>query len=232
MSENSIKVSESRPRFKISKRAGRNLKIHPRIKLKIKNIVNPKLGRVNSGFEPQRINDIGPLYVSLRTCLKDFYSIRSSRLTGSTISKAASHWKIKNIENRLDVLLHRRGLTNSILQARQVISHGHVYTIFSHEYNNLLPSFDQSFNEFKLKNPSYIVKKGMIIYIENNFWQQRIKSNIIQWNNWLKIKSNRRIPPYIEVDYINGSFVLVNNPKLNTILIPAGLGKSTQSQRI
>lgn len=204
------KASESRPRFRMSIRSGMNLRMHPNAKDKI----IPSLGMIDSGFEPQRIDDRGPMQVSLRACLKDLYGIRKSKLTGSTIVRASTSWKYKNIERRLDVLMHRSGLVNSIGQARQIISHGHVL-------------IKKESGIIKIKRPGYIVCKNVIVYIEGESWHKFSNMSIKQWSKWdVKSNMNRIIPPYMEVDYVNGSFVLINEPNKNTILIPAGLGKT------
>lgn len=205
------KPSESRPRFRMSNRSGMNLRMHPNAKDKI----IPSLGMIDSGFEPQRIDDMGPMQVCLRACLKDLYGIRKSKLTGSTIVRASAAWKYKNIERRLDILRHRSGLVNSIGQARQLINHGHVL-------------IKKESRVIKMKRPGYIVCKNKIVYIERNSWQKIRGMSLNQWSKWdIKSNMNRTVPPYLEVDYVNGSFVLINEPMKNTILIPAGLGKTS-----
>lgn len=214
------KSSESRPRFRRSKLSGRNLRRHPKgIK---RSWILPTLGRWESGFEPQRIDDRGPRQVRLRACLKDLYGVRSTRISGKTIVRAAGKWNIQpgELEHRLDILLHRSGLANSRSQARQLVSHSHVYV------ENVL-----------VTKPSHYVKVGQLVYIEPNFWIQQLNCVTHQWSKWREYSSAtkvstlvplRVIPPYLEVDYLSGSRIFVNKPTGQTTLLPAGLGKRAQ----
>ena len=216
-----ISISESRPRFRVTKRSGMNLRRHPRaLKLAIcnsnKNLINPNLGRAESYFEPQRIDDRAPRQVSRRSCLKDLYGVRTAKLTGSTIVRASAPWKFKNIDRRLDVILHRSGLANSIIQARQRISHGHVF-------------LKKDTSVINRKRPSYIICLNEVIYIDPIYWSKFNQRAIKQWKLWPQTNNTtwRTIPSYLEVDYLNGSLIRINYPNKNNILIPAGLGKTT-----
>lgn len=207
-------------RFRISKRSGMNLRMHPNQQ----NRINSTLGMSNSGFQPVRLNDIGPMEVILRSCLKDLYSIGTSRRARSTIVRPNTRWKTKNLDRYVIVLLHRSGLVNSINQARQLVTHGHIF-LKKGDTSNVIT------------RPTYVVAVGDIIYIDNVVWNNLVKSNVVQWSKW-KIDSviksntaeevynvNRRIPPYVEVDYNNGSMILVNECNDENVLLPAGLGK-------
>jgi ribosomal protein S4 len=211
----------SRPRFRLTKRSGRNLRRHPRaLKLalcKSGKLLNPHIGCLESYFEPQRIDDRAPRRVSLRASLKDLYGIRKASLTGSTVVRASAKWSYQNIDRRLDVLLHRAGLTNSINHARQRVSHGFVYGI------------KNSTTVVQLLRPGYIVCLNEVIYIDATHWSKVNKRTTQQWSLWPQISPKlawRTIPSYLEVDYVTGSFVLVNNPTKHNVLVPAGLGKT------
>lgn len=232
-----VKSTTSRSRFRMSKISGRNLRRHPFSQDK----ANPTLGRVNSGFQPSRIDDIGPRQVVLRASLKDLYGIHTSSATRSPIARPYNKWKrgMVNIDRSVGVLLHRSGLANSIEHARQLVTHGHVYMKVNKDKVRLL------------HRPTHVVPVGALVYI-NKLVSGLAKSNAVQWSKWNiandqkhlstsktetsgidqkdvnsvadSVEIKRNIPSYLEVDYINGSFVLVNETDSNTVLLPAGLG--------
>lgn len=236
--EGSKNVPESRPRFRRSKLSGMNLHRHPRGISN--NWVNPTLGMEDTGFEPLRINDMAPRQVRLRACLKDLYGIRTSRISGKTVIRASQRWIYKSglLDQRLDVLMQRGGLSNSISQARQRIRHGHV-----------------QINGVVSKKPRYVVNVNDVVHIENKYWVQQHKFITVHWFNWKKVINTldrsrnidtssknvnktrltqstkityRVVPPYLEVDYVNGAMSLVYIPTIDSTLLPAGLGKSAQ----
>lgn len=193
-------------KFKITKRSGMNLLMHPKaFKLKLGISVGPSLGRMDTGFEPTRIHDISPMEVAQRARIKDMYG---------------TYKRSKDRDVQLYILLHRSGLANSMNQARQMISHGHVYVKKMHE---------GKVSPIQVKRPRYHVRLNELIYIEPKYWSTIIGRIEGHWKSWGAYKDGvnrmRMVPSYVEVDYKIGTFVLINNPTTTTIGIPYGLGK-------
>jgi hypothetical protein len=225
-STTSSRRSERRPRFRAGTLAGRNLRRHPRRVLKGEGVV-PALAsgkEAVAGFHAADVTDRGSRQVRLRSTLKDLYEIRSSKRRGKAFVRANSHWRRKpgSRETRVDVLLHRAGLANSIQQARQRVTHGHVKA--------WRPEGERVY-----ERPTQRVKPGQLVAIQPAFWwgghQEALKK---QWSKWpvdAQGGEGRCIPEYLEVDYTTGARVLVSRPTLETVLRPVGLGKAAEQLR-
>lgn len=168
------KPSESRPRFRLSQYVGWNLRRHPRRKARLGQVTE---GRENTEWEVPTIHGVSPANVLSRTRLKDLYGVRTGRLAGYSFLKANSRWRRPKLvdgkkaplgwlDRRVDVLLHRSGLVNSIGQARQLIRHGHVVGIH---------------------RPSQLVEVGERVSIEPGYWERvQAPASRTYWSNWTK----------------------------------------------
>lgn len=103
------------------------------------------------------------------------------------------------LERRLDAILYRSGIANTIVQARQMITHGHFLL-----------------NGVKHNIPSYLVKKGDVIELK-----EKLKnSNLYSWEN-KDIKS----PSYIKANTADNKIEVLDLPRADEIELPADVLK-------
>jgi ribosomal protein S4 len=155
----------------------------------------------------KKVTPFGKL-LDIKQSLKFFYSnmrescfkniVRSSLLSPSkTLDKLSSV-----LESRLDSILFRSCLVTSFQQARQVISHGHVYV-----------------NEKPSKLPSKKINKGDIITIATN-------NNFFSKTDFRSILNSRSIPNYLELDLINFRIIFLWDGNSKSIYYPIKLNYS------
>lgn len=107
------------PRFKEARRLGVNVSGHPKA-----------MNRVVTSKRPKKMSDYGKQLVEKQK-LKAYYGIlerqlrnyyaKAERMEGMTGPNL-----VITLEKRLDNMIYRIGFANSIRQARQMVSHGHV----------------------------------------------------------------------------------------------------------
>ncbi len=95
------------------------------------------------------------------------------------------------LERRLDCTVYRMGFASTIFEARQLVSHGHVFC-----------------NSIKVTVPSYKVKDGDMIVLSDNAIE-RIKTS--------SRKEIDVIPPYLEVDIFTGRGIFVRQPSIQEV---------------
>lgn len=101
------------------------------------------------------------------------------------------------LERRLDNVVFRIGFSSSRMQARQLVSHGHILV-----------------DGRKVNIPSYQVNEGQTISVKE---KSRKNSFILQA---LEAARSRSIPEWIEADHDNFQGKIVRLPKRDDITIP------------
>lgn len=103
------------------------------------------------------------------------------------------------LERRLDAILYRSGIANTIIQARQMITHWHFLL-----------------NGIKHNIPSYLVKKGDVIEL-----REKLKtSSLYEQEN-----KNIKAPSYIKVNLANTKIEVIDLPRADEIEVPADVLK-------
>ncbi len=106
---------------------------------------------------------------------------------------------MKILESRLDNIVFRMNFTSSRKQARQLISHGHVYV-----------------NGRKVTIPSYLLREGDEISI-----REKMKKNEVVLDS-LKQQKSANIH-WVEVDMDNAKGKLVSFPEAQDLEIPMNM---------
>lgn len=177
------------PRFKQCRRLGLNVVGHPKAM---------KRAKPGTSRDDRKLSDYGKQLLEKQR-LKAYYGVlekqfkryvekakKSSDITGDAL--------VISLECRLDNMVYRMGFANSIRQARQMVSHGHI-VVNSRKVD--IPSFGVSLGD----EISLTEKSRSIPFFKDNF-----KDNL---------NLNR---PYISKDENNLSAKLVKTP--NRIEIP------------
>lgn len=131
--------------------------------------------------------------------LKAIYSITERKL--KNLFKKAEKTKgdtgvnlLKILEKRLDNLIYKSGLADSILQARQLISHKHFLL-----------------NDRPINIPSYIVKVGDIIKIKEKSLKKSFFKEMLS-------KEKKDIPKWIEINQKTGEIKIIEEPNVDELL--------------
>jgi ribosomal 50S subunit-recycling heat shock protein len=189
MTEAKNRDRRSRPRFRLSQRLGRNLLAHPKGGERDQRPVpNPRV-KGTDGLEGWRASPRSERPIT------ETYGRRKR----ASQAKKARFGGTRADETRLDVLLHRSGLANSVRQARQAISHGHVRV------------------DGKPSRPGVSVKPGSLVAYTWAFWSVQRACAAHQWSRWPR--EGRNVPAYLEVDYVRGSLRLVGRPRQGELLV-------------
>lgn len=178
------------PRFKQSRRLGRNIYGHPKA-MKKANKGNARDGKKLSNYGMQLLE---------KQRLRSYYGVmekqfiryvREARKSKDQTGTAL----IKILESRLDNLVYRLGFATSIRQARQMVVHGHIMV-----------------NDKKIDIPSYRVDIGDTISLKE-------KSRNIELfrENFLSSLLNNY--PYLEKDKNSFSGKLIRSPNRSEIPI-------------
>lgn len=178
------------PRFKLSRRLGVNIFGHPKAMNKA-TLQNSRAGKKLSNYGLQLLE---------KQKIKAYYGLlekqfvryiekakRSNEIAGVALLKA--------LECRLDNLVYRIGFANSIRQARQLVTHGHV-----------------QINGKKVDIPSYGVKVGDVIS-----FSEKQRTNVFFAANFLERQGFS--VPYIEKDLEQFSGKLLRMPQREEIPI-------------
>lgn len=160
------------PRFKKSRRLGLNICGHPKAMARAEK--NPKEAR-----NARKLSEYG-IQLLEKQRLRGYYEVmekqfrryvklahKSKEMTGEAL--------VKLLETRLDNLVYRLQFANSIRQARQFVTHGHVLV-----------------NGKKINIPSYAVQPGDVISIK-----ERLRKNELVKSNFLDSKLTL---PYLTKD--------------------------------
>ena len=134
------------------------------------------------------------------TTIQRYYTLAKNK-TYIQKSNTFDNYLIALLETRLDIILYRAKLCETILAARLVISHGHV------RINNTI-----------IYQKSYQVKQYDVITIHYQKNQLRYYTNYIQ-----KSSNGLEIPLHLEVNYRLLKCVLIAKPTLNSIDYPINI---------
>lgn len=103
------------------------------------------------------------------------------------------------LERRLDSILFRSGIANTIIQARQMITHWHFLL-----------------NGNKHNIPSYLVKKGDVLELKD-----KLKNSSL----YLSVNKDAKTPSYIKVNLSDYRIEVLDLPRAEEIEIPADVLK-------
>ncbi|MGL5311787.1 MAG: 30S ribosomal protein S4 [Peptostreptococcaceae bacterium] len=178
------------PRFKQCRRLGLNVCGHPKA-----------MDRATKGTS-RADKKLSPYGVQLleKQRLKAYYGVLEKQFSNyvdkATKSKESTGTAlIQMLECRLDNLVYRLGLANSIRQARQMVVHGHILV-----------------NGKKVDRPSYSVSIGEVISL-----REKSQSNAMFKENF---ESNALSQyPYLSKDANNFSGSLIRKPERNEVPI-------------
>ena len=178
------------PRFKLCRRLGVNIFGHPKAMNKATR-ENSRSGKKISNYglqllEKQKIKAYYGLFEKQFVRYVD-KAVKSKEITGTAL--------LKLLECRLDNLVYRIGFASSIRQARQMVSHGHIFV-----------------NGKKINIPSYGVTVDSVISLS---LKQRNNEMII--SNFLDLQSFAS--PYIEKNLEDFSGRLIRLPNREEIPI-------------
>ena len=128
--------------------------------------------------------------------LRTFYGISEKQLQIAYAKAKAgtgqTHEKLfRSLEQRLDAMVYRAGFAPTIFAAKQYVNHGHILV-----------------DGKKVDRASCLVKEGQVITINAE------KSPAIAE---AAKKSNRAVPPYMEVDLENLKATLIRVPQIEEI---------------
>jgi small subunit ribosomal protein S4 len=185
-----VMATRREPRFKLCRRLGVNIFGHPKAMNKATR-ENSRSGKKLSNYglqllEKQKIKAYYGLFEKQFVRYVD-RAMRSKEITGTAL--------LKLLECRLDNLVYRVGFANSIRQARQMVSHGHIFV-----------------NGQKVNIPSYEVAVNSIISLSV---KQRNNEMIV--SNFLELQSFAS--PYIEKNLEDFSGKLIRLPNREEIPI-------------
>lgn len=178
------------PRFKQCRRLGLNVCGHPKA-----------MDRATKGTS-RADKKLSPYGVQLleKQRLKAYYGVLEKQFSNyvdkATKSKESTGTAlIQMLECRLDNLVYRLGLANSIRQARQMVVHGHILV-----------------NGKKVDRPSYSVSIGEVISLReksqsNSMFKENFESNVLSQY------------PYLSKDANNFSGSLIRKPERNEVPI-------------
>lgn len=178
------------PRFKLSRRLGVNIFGHPKAMNRATQ-QNSRAGKKLSNYGLQLLE---------KQKIKAYYGLFEKQFV-RYIEKAKKSKEIagvallKSLECRLDNLVYRIGFANSIRQARQLVTHGHMQV-----------------NGKKVDIPSYGVKVGDVIS-----FSEKQRTNLLFAANFLELQSFSL--PYIEKDLENFNGKLIRLPNREEIPI-------------
>ncbi len=158
-----------------------------------------------------RLSEYGKLLRN-KQVLKRMYLLSEKQFRRIVVDLAWKLSKNKNIdydkaivtllESRLDVLVLRAGFANTIMQARQIVNHGHFLL-----------------NGKKHNIPSYIVKPGDIIQLKEKYHSSPLYANIPLMSSTFKL------PSWIKVDKSKFVIEVIDFPKAEEIKLPVDILK-------
>jgi small subunit ribosomal protein S4 len=175
------------PRFKLCRRLGLNVVGHPKA-MKRAGKGTSRADKKLSGYgiqllEKQRLR---AYYGVLEKQFRKYIDI--SMREAKKHSLTPGEYLLQTLECRLDNLVYRSGFANSIRQARQMVSHGHIIV-----------------NEQKVDIPSYLVKIGNSINLREK--SRGVEAFIANFTNSVNTL------PYLEKDENTFSAKLIRKPE-------------------
>jgi len=191
------------PKFKLCRREGVNLFGTPKYDVRKRRTLPGQHGGSMS-----RLSEYGKLLRN-KQVLKRVYQMTEKQFKRFVTDIAAKYSKNNGIdydkavkvtlERRLDAVLYRSGVAKTIIQARQMITHGHFLL-----------------NGKKHNVPSYLVKQGDVLELK-----EKLKNSTLyaEWN------SNVKIPSYLKVELWDKKVEVIDLPRVEEIEVPADVLK-------
>ena len=191
------------PKFKLCRREGVNLFGTPKYDVRKRRSLPGQHGGTMA-----RLSEYGKLLRN-KQVLKRVYQMTEKQFKRFVTDIAAKYSKNHNIdydkavkitlERRLDAVLYRSGLAKTIMQARQMITHGHFLL-----------------NGKKHNIPSYLVKQGDVLEIK-----EKIKTSPL----YAETNSNVKVPSYLKVNTSDKKLEVIDLPRAEEIEVPADVLK-------
>ena len=178
------------PKFKLSRRLGLNVCGHPKA-----------MNRAGKGTarSDKKLSPYGQQLLEKQR-LRAYYGVSEKQMRIYVKKAQKVHGQtgialITTLERRLDNMVYRMGLANSIRQARQMVSHGHILV-----------------NGKKVNIPSFIVSVGDELQL-----REKSRANELFKANFEAAALNEY--PYITKDQANFSAVLSRMPERDEVPI-------------
>lgn len=193
------------PKFKLCRREQTNLFGSEKYNIKKRRSLPGQ-----HGSNMQRYSEYGKLLRN-KQVLKRTYQLTEKQFVTIVKKTSARYSKNNNVshdialyqflERRLDAIVYRSGLAKTIMQARQMIVHGHL-----------------QLNGKKHNVPSTFVKQGDVITVKEKLQSSGLYSNA-------RSDKGIKIPSWIKVDKNNYKIEVLSMPKTWEIGVPADILK-------
>ena len=191
------------PKFKLCRREGINLFGTPKYDVRKRRTLPGQ-----HGTNIARLSEYGKLLRN-KQVLKRLYQMSEKQFKRFVTDIAAKYSKNNNIdydkavkitlERRLDAVLLRSWIAKTIMQARQMITHGHFLL-----------------NGKKHNIPSYLVKQGDIIELKENLKNSPLYAESSQ---------NVNTPSHLKVNLSEKKIEIIDLPRVEEINLPADVLK-------
>ena len=191
------------PKFKLCRREGINLFGTPKYDVRKRRKLPGQ-----HGDKMPRLSEYGKLLRN-KQVLKRIYQMSEKQFKKFVTDIAAKYSKNKSIdhdkavkiilERRLDATLLRSGIARTIMQARQMITHGHFLL-----------------NGKKHNIPSYLVKPGDVIEL-----REKLKNSPLYSEENTSVK----VPSYLKVNLKDKKIEVIDLPREEEIQLPADVLK-------
>jgi len=191
------------PKFKLCRREGINLFGTPKYDVRKRRKLPGQ-----HGDKMPRLSEYGKLLRN-KQVLKRIYQMSEKQFKKFVTDIAAKYSKNKGmdhdkavkvtLERRLDAILLRSGIAKTIMQARQMVTHGHFLL-----------------NGKKHNIPSYLVKPGDVIQLRDKLKESPLYADI---------DSSVKVPSYLKVDLKDKKIEVVDLPRDEEIKLPVDVLK-------
>ena len=191
------------PKFKLCRREGVNLFWAPKYDVRKRRSLPGQ-----HGWSMSRLSEYGKLLRNKQT-LKRIYQMSEKQFKRFVTEIAAKYSKNKwveydnavkiTLERRLDAILYRSGLASTIIQARQMIVHGHF-----------------ELNGVKHNVPSYLVKQWDVLQL-----RAKLKNSPL----YAAENTTVKVPSYLKVNTSDKKVEVIDLPRVEEIEVPADVLK-------
>ena len=191
------------PKFKLCRREGVNLFGSPKYDVRKRRTLPGQ-----HGGSMARLSEYGKLLRN-KQVLKRIYQMSEKQFKRFVTDIAAKYAKNHNVaydkavkiilERRLDAILYRSWIAKTIIQARQMITHGHFLL-----------------NGKKHNVPSYLVKQWDVLELK-----EKIKTSPL----YAETNSNVKVPSYLKVNIADKKVEIIDLPRAEEIEVPADVLK-------